>query len=246
MSSARRDLEDQVVDLSHRLHARGWVANHDGNVTARLGGGHFLITPTSYSKAAVTRDLLLVVDERGQIVSGKTKPFSELDLHLFVYRERSDVMAVLHAHPPTATGFAVAGIEVRTTLLAEPVVSLGRTIPLIPYAAPKTPEWTSLMKPALDDADALILEHHGVLTCGPDLETAYLRMELVEHLAKIQLVAAKAGAVREIPANDIDKLLAARTKAGLGKAARSGSAPSERIKTLVTEELRKVVGASCR
>jgi len=242
MSAGRRELEDQVVDFSHRLHARGWVANHDGNVTVRLGDNRFLITPTATSKAAVTRESLLIVDERGQIVAGKNKPFGELELHLLVYRQRPDVMAVLHAHPPTATGLAVAGVPIRTTLLCEPVVSLGRSIPLVSYAAPKTPESTAHLAPALEDADALVLEQHGVLTCGPDLETAYLRMELVEHLAKIQLVASSTGTAREIPSKDIDALVSARAKAGLGKAARAGVKPLARIETVVAEELRKVMG----
>lgn len=220
MMHPRRVLEEQLVDFSQRIHARGWVANHDGNASVLLPDGRYLITPTSYSKAAVTRDALLVVDADGRQVSGSTRPFSELDLHLYIYRHRPDVRAVLHAHPPTATGLAVAGVEIRPAMMAEPVVSLGATIPLVPYARPRSPESTALLGAQLADADALVLQHHGVITVGPDLETAYLRMELVEHLARIQLVATQAGGVCEIPRDDVAKLLEARTKAGLGAAAR--------------------------
>lgn len=242
--ATRRQLEDELVDVSHALHAVGWVANHDGNVTVRLGAGRYLATPTAVSKADVTRASLILVDDRGAVVSGTRKPFSELALHLAIYRARPDVEAVVHAHPPAATGLSVAGIQVRTTMLAESVVSLGATIPMVPYAAPKTPEWTASLIPAVDDADAVLLENHGVITCGPDLETAYLRMELVEHLAKIQLAAHQAGLVRDIPSSDVDPLLQARTKAGLGKAARQGAPappqiirPVPDVESIIVEEI---------
>ncbi len=217
---SRRDLEAQVVETSAALHARGWVANHDGNVTARLEPERFLATPTSFSKASVSREDLIVVDPAGKLVSGRQRVFSEIELHLLVYRQRPDVRAVLHAHPPTATGLSVAGIAVRTTMMAEPVVSLGASVPLVPYARPKTPEFTTALLPHLEDADALVLQNHGVLTYGPDLETALLRMELVEHLARIQLAAMQAGRVCDIPAGDLPPLLEARAKAGLGAAGR--------------------------
>lgn len=216
----RRSLEDQIVDYSHRLHSAGWVANHDGNITMRLAPDRFLATPTGVSKAAVCREQLIVVDGSGQVVSGSSKPFSEIELHLYVYRHRHDVRAVVHAHPPTATGFAVAGIPLVPSMMAEPVVSLGADIPIVPYGRPRSPEATLNLGKFLDDADALLLGNHGALSYGADLETAYLRMELMEHLAKIQLVARQLGGVREIPASDVQKLLESRTNAGLGKAGR--------------------------
>ncbi len=216
----RRQLEDQIVDYSHRLHSSGWVANHDGNITVRMAPDRFLATPTGVSKAAVCREQLIVVDSAGKVISGSSKPFSEIELHLYVYRHRSDVRAVMHAHPPTATGFAVAGQRILTTIMAEPVVSLGTDIPLVPYARPRSPEATLNMASFIEDADALMLASHGALTYGPDLETAFLRMELVEHLAKIQLVARQMGGVRELPTADVQKLLESRTNAGLGAAGR--------------------------
>ncbi len=217
----RRGLEDQVVEYARRLHAAGWVANHDGNVSVRLEPERFLMTPTAVSKAAVARELLIVVDGEGKVVSGSRKPFGEVDLHLFVYRHRPDVRAVLHAHPPTATGLAVAGVPIRTDLLAEPVVSLGDRVPLVPYARPRTAEATLNLGPWLAEYDALALENHGVLAFGPDLETAYLRLELVEHLARIQLVAMQAGGPRAIPEADVKAMLEARAKAGLGAKGRA-------------------------
>lgn len=245
MTALRRILEDQLVSFSHQMHSRQWVANHDGNISVRLLDGRFLATPTSVSKATVSRENLIVVDDQGKVVSGSGKPFSELSLHLYIYRQRPDVQAVMHAHPPTATGFSVAGVPVRTTMMPEPVVSLGALVPLVPYAAPKKPEWTSGMGPHLADADVLLLEHHGVISVGPDLETAFLRMELVEHLAKIQIAAHQVGLVRDIPDSDIEALLEARTKAGLGHAARvtatAGAQGTDPIREMVANEVSRAL-----
>lgn len=221
---ARLQLEQEAVDVSHRLYRAGWVANHDGNVTVRLGEARFLATPTGISKAALGRSDLIIVDDAGKLQSGRNKPFSELELHLHVYRHRPDVNAVVHAHPPTATGFAVAGVPVLTTMLAEPVVSLGASVPLVPYGRPQSPEATLNLTPYLEDAEVLMLENHGVLSYGSDLTTALLRMELIEHLAKIQAAAQAAGGVRQIPESDVQLLLEARTRVGLGKAGREAKA----------------------
>ena len=217
----RRELERQIVEFSHRLHRCGWVANHDGNITVKLEDGRYLATPTAFSKEGIQAEHLIVVDDNANVVSGRMRPFSELALHLYMYRQRPDVRVVMHAHPPTATGLSVAGVGIDTAMMAEPVVSLGREVPLIPYATPKSPEWTLNLSPAILDADAVLMENHGVFTVASDLETAYLRMELVEHLAKIQLVAHQAGGIRQIPKDDIEGLLKARTKAGLGRAGRA-------------------------
>ena len=216
----RRSAEDLVVKYSQSLHRNGWVANHDGNITVKLDEDRFLATPTAVSKGEITRDMLIVVNDKGEVVSGRYKGFSELALHLYCYRQRPDVRAIVHAHPPHATGLSVAGVPVLSTMMAEPVVSLGASIPLVGYARPKSPEWTLNLGPAIEDADAVTLENHGALSLGPDLETAYLRMELVEHLAKIQIAAHQVGGIREIPADDQEILLQARTRAGLGRAAR--------------------------
>jgi L-fuculose-phosphate aldolase len=212
-------LRADVVDCSRRLHARGWVANHDGNVTVRLGEGRYLATPTATSKAAVGAEDLLVVDEGGARVSGARKPFGEIGLHLTVYRNRPDVNAVVHAHPPTATGFACAGSgALERPFIAEAVVSLGVGIPTVPFAAPGEAACRALAG-FVAAHDAVLLANHGVLAWGADLEQAYLRMELVEHLARVALVAQQVGGVRPLPDGVIPALLESRRKAGLGLAA---------------------------
>jgi L-fuculose-phosphate aldolase len=205
----------EVAEYAQRLHAQGWVANHDGNVSVREGQGRYLATPTATSKAAVRADGLVIVDDAGKQVGGRGKPFSEIGLHLTVFGNRSDVNAVIHAHPPTATGFAVAGVPLDEAFLAEAVVSLGAGVPTVPFAAPGADACRALADYTRGH-DAVLLGGHGVLTWGPDLETAYLRMELVEHLAKIALVARQLGGVRALPSSALPKLLESRAKAGLG------------------------------
>jgi L-fuculose-phosphate aldolase len=212
---SEQSLKAAVADYSQRLHARGWVANHDGNVTVRLGQGRYLSTPTATSKAAVGAEDVLTVDEGGAKLSGRGKPFSEMGLHLTVYRNRADVNAVVHAHPPTATGFAVAGVALSQPMLAEAVVSLGVGVPTVPFAPPGEAACNALGA-FVAAHDAVLLSGNGALAWGADLEQAYLRLELVEHLAKVALVAHQLGGVRAIPSTAIPALLEARRKAGLG------------------------------
>lgn len=223
----RRQLEDLVVDYSHRLHARGWVANHGGNISACLADDRYLVTPSALSKAVVCRESLALVDDGGERISGRSTPFGELDLHLTIYRERPDVRAIVQAHPTTATGLAIAGVVIRPCMLAEAVLNLGDSIPLVSCASrAKTADLCANLQQYAQSADVLVLEHHGILALGPDLDTAYLRLELIEHLAKIQLVAMQAGGVRELPAAEVVKLLETRTQAGLGSQARAAQLAS--------------------
>ncbi|MSP92545.1 MAG: class II aldolase/adducin family protein [Myxococcales bacterium] len=216
LGEARR----QLLAIAHELHGRGWVANHDGNVTLRLPAGRLLATPTALSKRVLTEQDLIVVDAADQVVQGGRRAFSELKLHRAVYAARPDVMAVVHTHSPSAAGLAVAGVAVEPRMLAEAVVSLGAQVPLLPYAFPNAAEQIAALQVAAAAVDAVTLENHGVLAWGGDLEAAFLRAELVEHLATIQLRALQAGRVRVLPDTDVARLLDARTKAGLGPDAR--------------------------
>lgn len=216
-------LARQVAALCQDLHARAWVANHDGNVSVRLGDGRFLASPTAVSKRDVRPESLVVVDGEGKVVQGSRRVFSEMALHLAVYRARPDVRWVVHAHPPHATAWAVAGESFwDAPFLAEAVVSLGDSVPFVNYAMPGSS--TSSLEAAFSRADAALLGNHGVLTVGPDAETAFLRMELVEHLARIAALARPLGGARPLPAEDVSKLLDARRKAGLGPEGRANVA----------------------
>lgn len=209
-------LRKDVARYSHLLHERGWVANHDGNVSVRAEPGEFLCTPTAWSKRLVSTEDVLIVDGAGKVRAGRHKAFSEWHLHRAIYEARPDAQAVLHAHPPVACGFAVAGKPLGRPALPEMIVSLGAEIPLIAYAPPKSDAQDAAIRKAALDVDALVIANHGVVTFGDDLEQAFLRMELVEHWARILLTAQQLGGVQALPEADVQKLLAARASAGLG------------------------------
>jgi len=201
-------LRAELVRVSRALHARGWVANHDGNVTARLDSERFLSTPTATSKGDVSPASLIVVDGDGALLSGTRKPFSELKLHLAAYRRRGDVGAVVHAHPPHASGFAAAGVDLGPPFMAEAVVSIGPEVPLLPFGLPGDPALDSALSSALATADVFLLGNHGVLVVGPDPDLCLLRLELVEHLCRVALVARQLGGPRALPADVVAKLTA--------------------------------------
>jgi L-fuculose-phosphate aldolase len=212
-----KPLRVQVAEAARQLHASGWVANHDGNVTAR-DGARFLATPTATSKRLVGERDLIEVDARGQ-VHGRGKVFGEIGLHLVVYERRPDVGCVVHAHPPNATAISASrGNPIERPFIAEAVVSLGPRIPKLPYAQPGDPARAALA-PWCELVDAVLLGNHGVIAWGADPEQALLRLELVEHLARIAVAAHALGGVEPLPESAIAPLLAARAKAGIGRAA---------------------------
>lgn len=216
---ASRQLRTDAVRYARALHEQGWVANHDGNITAKIAADRFLATPTATSKSDVVDKNLLEVDAQGNRVSGTSRRFSEINLHLLVYNKRDDAVAVVHAHPPYATALACSGRNlIERPFIAEAVVSIGPTIPLVPFASPGQAAADALA-PFVDTVDAVLLESHGVLAWGQSIEQAYLRLELVEHLAKIALAAEPCGGVKALPEAALEPLLAARAKAGLGRAA---------------------------
>jgi L-fuculose-phosphate aldolase len=209
-------LRAQVVATSQRLHQSGWVANHDGNVSVRLTGERLLITCTGVSKRDVDDASLLVVDLEGKVLEGRKRPFSELELHLAAYRARPEVNAVLHAHPPYATAFGLAEKELFPIAMPEVVVSLGDRIPTLPRALPREPAALDRLASHAKRYDALVLSGNGALTLGDDLTQALLRMELVEHYAKILHLTLPLGGVQPLQPGEVQKLLEARKKAGLG------------------------------
>ena len=192
-----------------QLAARGLVAGQDGNISVRLGPDRILVTPSGLIKGLVTSSDMVVVDGRGRKRGGRRNPTSELDLHLRILSLRPDVAAVVHAHPPTATGFALAGEGFETFALTELIFQVGR-VPLVPYGAPGTPELGDRVSPFLNGHDALLLAHHGAVTMGPTLDTAWIRMESLEHAARMLLVARTLGRVMELDAAAVAALLARR------------------------------------
>ncbi|HEY4306571.1 MAG TPA: class II aldolase/adducin family protein [Gemmatimonadaceae bacterium] len=193
---------EEIVDVCHRLYERGLIAGPDGNVSVRLANGDIMITPSGRSKGKVTAGSLVVVDIGGQVVEGETGPSSEVRMHLRIYQRRGDVKAVVHAHPPTATAFGVAGMSITAPVLPEVILQMG-TVPLVPYATPGTDALPDSMEPFLKRHDAFLLANHGATTVGPTLEVAHQRMESLEHAARILFVARTLGTVNELSAADV-------------------------------------------
>jgi L-fuculose-phosphate aldolase len=174
-----------------QLAAHGLIAGRDGNLSVRIGPKRVLVTPSGRIKALLTAADMVEVDLRGVPVRrGSRKPTSELDLHLRILRHRPDVHAVVHAHPPAATGFAVAGQEIPANLLPELPFVVG-PVALVPFGKSGTPELGDKVVPYLKDHDALLLANHGAVTMGKTLDEAWIRMESLEHCARI-IVAARA------------------------------------------------------
>jgi L-fuculose-phosphate aldolase len=194
-----------LVNVCHRVYDKGFVSATDGNISARLENGNILATPTAINKGMVSPDDLVIVDPSGELVSGLKRPSTELQMHLFIYRERPDVQAVVHAHPPYATGFATARIPLTECLFPEVIVGLG-AVPLADYATPSTNEVVDSIAPFVQKADAILLANHGVVTYGVDPLDAYFKMEKVEHAAHITLVARLLGGEKVLSENDIEKL----------------------------------------
>lgn len=202
------EIRQQICDVCHKMWQQGWVAANDGNVSVKLPDGSFLATPTGISKSFITPEKLVIINGKGEVISGEPgyKPSSEIKMHLRCYQERPDVGAVVHAHPATATGFAVAGRSLDEYSMIETVIAIG-SIPLTPYGTPSTDEVPDAITPYLQDHDVMLLQNHGALTVGCDLITAYYRMETLELYAKISLVAQLLGGAKEIEKTQIDKLL---------------------------------------
>jgi len=175
-----------------QLAARGLLAGRDGNVSVRLGPDRVLVTPSGLIKALVTAGDMVEVDLAGRKRRGRRNPTSELDLHLRILTHRPDVGAVVHAHPPAATGFAVAGEEIPANLLPELIFLVGR-VPIVPYGTPGTRELGDRVEPYLAEHDGLLLANHGAVTMGRTLDQAWIRMETLEHAARVIMAARAIG-----------------------------------------------------
>lgn len=214
MSDAQ--LRADIVEIGRRLWLRGFVASNDGNISVRIGDDRLLMTPTGVSKGFMTPDMMVITDMDGTLVSGPPgrRPSSEMKMHLVAYRERPDVKAVVHAHPPLATGFAVAGIPLDRAVLAEVVTTLG-SVPIAEYATPSTEELPEAVRPFVRAHDGMLLANHGALTLGSDLYSAYYKMETIEHFARISLVARQLGRENLLSREEVDRLQGLRDRYGI-------------------------------
>src|SRR5881396_3234328 len=212
--TSESSLRADIVEVGRRMYARGYTASNDGNISVRVGTDRLLMTPKSVCKGFMTPDMMCVTDLEGKKIAGDRDPSSEALMHLEVYRQRPDVNAVVHAHPPTATGFAVAGIPLTRAVLAEVVTTLG-SIPIAEYGTPSTAELPEAVRKYIKAHDGLLLANHGAVTCCRTVMSAYFKMETIEHFAKISLVARLLGREHLISREEVNRLQELRGSYGI-------------------------------
>lgn len=215
-----------ICDIGKRIYQKNFVAANDGNISVRVGPKTIITTPTGVSKGFMRPDMMVKMDLDGKVVSGKYRPSSEVKMHLRVYKENKDVNAVVHAHPPVATSFAIAGVSLEQPISPEAVVLLGK-VPVAPYATPGTEEVPDSIAPYTKDYNAVLLANHGALTWGKDLIEAHYRMEALEHYAQMLMytnnIMQKAN---ELNCEQISDLIGIRHKLGI----KTGGVPACEVK----------------
>ena len=214
MVKTEREYREDICQIGRLVFQKGWVAANDGNISIRLDAEQVLATPTGVCKGMMQPDDLIIVDRKGNKIHGRAERTSEFAMHATIYDMRPDIRAVVHAHPPVATGFATAGKSLNLALLPEVVIGLG-CVPLAEYGLPGTPALTQPMLPLIPKYDALLMANHGAVCYGEDVFKAYFKMETMEHFARIQLVAELLGGPKVLPRTEVDKLLDSRTRYGV-------------------------------
>ena len=214
MVKSEKELRQDIVDVGKLVFQKGWVAANDGNISIRLDDRKVLCTCTGISKGMMTVDDLIVCDLEGNKIEGSRERTSEIAMHLTIYQMRPDIFSVVHAHPPVATGFAVAGRPLNLALLPEVIIGLG-WVPLAEYGLPGTPALTEGMLRYIPKYDAILMGNHGSVCYGEDVYKAFFKMETVEHFARIALVAELLGGPKVLPKDEVDKLFDSRTRYGV-------------------------------
>ncbi len=213
MDQKLNQLKAEIIKVGRMMYERGYIAANDGNISARVDKKRILITPTRMGKGFMKPKDLILVDVNGRPLSGTRKPSSECDFHVKIYRDRPDVNSVCHAHPPYATGFAVAGIPLDKMILPEVIIRLG-IVPIVEYGTPGHSELYDQIHKKLKNHDAFLLANHGALTVGNSVMDAYDKMETLEHAAMIQFIAHLLGKVNTLDTNQVEKLIPLRDKFG--------------------------------
>jgi L-fuculose-phosphate aldolase len=206
--TARRE----IVRVGQLMYERSYVVSSDGNVSVRLADGRILATPTQTCKGRMTEEMLALTDLDGRPLNDR-RASSELAMHLLIYRERPEVKAVCHAHPPHGSAFAVAGLAIDQPILSEVILTLG-CVPLAAYGTPSTDELTAEMQPFIEHHNALLMANHGAVAYGADVWQAFDRLETLEHTAKIAILARALGGAQNLPPDAIEKLIDVRERAG--------------------------------
>jgi len=217
-----QEWREEIVRVCRLMHEKGYVTATDGNVSVRLSEDRVLSTPSGFSKGFLSPAQLVITDMEGKRVpsnepaSRDLKPTSELLMHLEAYRQRPDIGAVIHAHPPICVALSIAGISLAKCLLPEVIVTLG-LIPTTEYATPSSAEGPQVIRDLIVNHDALILRRHGTLTVGKDPFDAYLKLEKMEYAAYVTLILYQLGKETLLPPAEVAKLLRMRREKGLAR-----------------------------
>jgi L-fuculose-phosphate aldolase len=237
------DARGQVIEAGKRLADRFFVASNDGNLSARLDDGTFLVTPSGVNKGDMAPADLLRVDADGRVLAGSRRPTSEMKMHLAVYRARPDVAGIVHAHPPAATGFAVCRIRLdRDVVLPEVVFGLGR-IGFAEYGTPTTEEVPRAVEQEIGGCDAMLLSNHGALTVAADVMQAFYRMEVLEMYARVRLVTKILGEPRPLSESQVTELFRVRERQGWGPAQRALDDVDPKVVATIAEIVLQVLNA---
>src|SRR4051812_43508425 len=207
-------LKEQMCDIGRRIWIKGFCAGNEGNHSYRIGENRILCTPTGISKGNLKPDDICTVDMDGKQVAGTRKRTSEILLHLAIYKARPDVKAVIHSHPPHATAFAVAGVELPTCIHPEAEVFLG-PVKTAKYVTPGDTRLGASIEPFIKESNTILLGNHGVVCYGPDLEDAYYKLEIVDAYARILLLTKQLGSVRPLAPGEMKELLDLKTRFGM-------------------------------
>ena len=208
-------LKQAICDVGRRLYEKNFVAANDGNISVRLGRGRYLCTPTMVSKGFMKPADIAVVDEAGRQLSGSKPRTSEILLHLEIYRELPEVNAVVHAHPPHATAFAVAGVQLPSAILPEVEIFIGQ-VPIAEYDTPGSKRLAESILPHLrNKANTILLANHGAVACGRSLEEAYFHLETLDQYCRILLLTRQIGSIRQLPGEKVEELLEIKQHLGL-------------------------------
>ena len=204
-----------ILEVGRRMYAKNFVASNDGNISCKVSDTTLWCTPTGVSKGFMTDDMLVLMDVEGNVLKGNMKPSSEMKMHLRVYTENPNVKAVVHAHPPAATSYAIAGRPLNRAILTEAVMGIGE-IPLAPYAMPGTQEVPDSIAPFVTTHNGCLLANHGALAWGNDVMEAWMRMESIEYYALVSMYTnGLIGHANELTSAQVDRLIERRTSSGI-------------------------------
>lgn len=231
----QKKIEKEIIEIGRRLWSRSMVAANDGNISVKIDNDIILTTATGVSKGFMDEEDIVTVDLTGKQISHGKKPSSELPMHLEIYKRREDINAIVHAHPPIATGFAAAGMQLDRSILPEVILTLGN-VTLTPYETTGTLELAKIAADGIKNHNGILLQNHGAVTVGSDIWQAYFRMETLEHFAHITLVTRILGRQSVLSEEEIGKLTALRMKQAVSEYSSGDATQSKSDKILISRD----------